>query len=104
MPPQLAAIRQEIDYNLSDFKKIVSAAAFKKEFGGLSKEDELKTVPKGYDKTNPALEYLKQKHFIVVKDLSNKDIKSSAFTKDVHNAFKAAYPFNLFLRKACDNS
>jgi uncharacterized protein (TIGR02453 family) len=61
--PYLSAIRQEIDYNLEEFKKIVGAKDFKKEFTSLSVEDALKTVPKGYDKENPALEFLKLKHF-----------------------------------------
>ena len=44
--PQINAIRQEIDYNAEEFKKIIGAKEFKKLLGKLSDEDKLKTVPK----------------------------------------------------------
>jgi uncharacterized protein (DUF2461 family) len=61
----LAKIRQEIDYNFKDFKKIVEAPAFKKRFGKPNTELKLSRPPKGYDDTNPAIEYLKLKSFTV---------------------------------------
>lgn len=100
--PYLSAIRQEIDYNLDEFKKIVSAKDFKKEFTSLSIEDALKTVPKGYDKENPALEFLKLKHYIVVKDLSDKEVLSKDFIKNASKSFKAALPLISFLRRIKD--
>lgn len=99
LPDKLSAYRQEIDYNLDEFEKIVNAKEFKNEFGTLSNEDSLKTVPKGYNKENPALEFLKMKHYIVVKDLSNKDVLSNDFVKNTTKTFKAALPLNSFLRK-----
>jgi len=101
-PSYLSAIRQEIDYNLDEFKKIVNAKDFKKEFTSLSVEDALKTVPKGYDKENPALEFLKMKHFIVVKDLSDKEVLSKDFIKNTSKSFKAALPLISFLRRIKD--
>lgn len=101
-PPYLSAIRQEIDYNLDEFKKIVSAKDFKKEFTSLSIEDALKTVPKGYDKENPALEFLKLKHYIVVKDLTDIEVLSKDFIKNTAKSFKAALPLISFLRRIKD--
>ncbi|MBK6836748.1 MAG: DUF2461 domain-containing protein [Bacteroidetes bacterium] len=101
-PPYLSAIRQEIDYNLEEFKKIVNAKDFKKEFTSLSVEVSLKTVPKGYDKENPALEFLKLKHFIVVKDLTDKEVLSKDFIKNTTKSFKASLPLITFLRRIKD--
>lgn len=101
-PDYLSAIRQEIDYNLDEFKKIVSAKDFKSEFTALSAEDALKTVPKGYDKENPALEFLKMKHFIVVKDLTDKEVLSKDFVKNTVKSFKASLPLISFLRRIKD--
>lgn len=101
-PPQLNAIRQEIDYNADEFKKIISHKEFKKFFGGLSEEDKLKTVPKGYDKGHPEIEFLKNKSFIVVHDLKDKDVLSKDFLKHCISVFKTMYPLELFLRRACD--
>lgn len=100
--PQLAAIRQEIDYNAAEFKKILNAKTFKTFFGKLSDEDKLKTVPKGYDKTHPELELLKFKSYIVVHSLTDKEVVSKDFMKRCSEVMKAMYPFNTFLRRACD--
>ena len=48
-PEQLNKIRQEIDYNFSNFKKIVEAPSFKKLFGKLDSEMKLSRPPKNYD-------------------------------------------------------
>ena len=100
--PQINAIRQEIDYNTEEFKKIIGAKEFKKLLGKLSDEDKLKTVPKGYDKTHPEIELLKYKSYITLHNLSDKDVLSKTFLKQCNEVTKAMYPLNLFLRRACD--
>ena len=103
MPDKLAAIRQEIDYHFNDFKKILSQKEFKKYFGGkLSAEDKLVNPPKGYDKENPAVEFLKFKHFVVVHNISDKVLLSPKFPQYVADVFKAMYQFNQFLKKAVE--
>jgi uncharacterized protein (TIGR02453 family) len=101
-PVYLNAIRQEIDYNPEEFKKIITAKAFKNYLGALSDEDKLKTVPKGYDKTHPQIELLRHRSFIVVHDLTDKVILGKDFQKHCATVFKAMYPMNMFLRRACD--
>ena len=101
-PPELNAIRQEIDYNTPEFKKIIGNRNFKKYFGTLSEEDKVKTAPKGYDKSHPEIETLKLKSFIVVHDLKDKEVLSKDFVKNAAAAFKALHPLNMFLRRACD--
>ena len=101
-PVYLHAIRQEIDYNPEEFNKLLKAKAFRDYFGGLSEEDKLKTVPKGYDKTHPQIELLKHKSFIVVHDLKDKEVLGKDFQKHCLTVFKAMHPMDLFLRKACD--
>lgn len=100
--PQLQAIRQEIDYNTPEFKKIIGNKDFKKYFGALSDEDKVKTAPKGYEKTHPEIELLKLKSFIMVHDLKDKEVLSKDFVKQCGIIFKAMYPMNQFLRRACD--
>lgn len=100
--PELNAIRQEIDYNTVEFKKILNQKDFKKNFGKLSDEDKVKTAPKGYDKTHPEIEFLKLKSFLVIHDLKDKEVLSKDFQDQCTTIFKAMYPFNKFLRTACD--
>jgi len=100
--PQINAIRQEIDYNTKEFKKIISDKEFKKYFGKLSEEDKLKTAPKGYDKAHPEIELLKFKSYIIVHNLKDSEVLSKNFLKHCNDIMKAMKPLNLFLRRACD--
>jgi len=103
MPDKLAAIRQEIDYHFTDFKKILSQKEFKKYFAGkLSDEEKLVNPPKGYDKENLAVEFLKYKHFVVLHKVDDKKLLSPKFPQYAADVFKAMYPFNLFLKKAVE--
>lgn len=98
MPPsdQLKAVRQEIDYNLNEFKSIVEAADFRKRFGELQGE-QLKTTPKGYDKENPAVNYLRHKSWNAVMPLPDALVLEDNFLQVVLDAFQALKPFNDFL-------
>lgn len=98
MPETLAAIRQEIDYNTADFKKIISAKDFKAYFKELSQDDKLKTAPKGYDKNHPEISLLQLKHFIVVHELTNEQLCDKNFANYASKVFKAMFPLNEFLR------
>jgi uncharacterized protein (TIGR02453 family) len=98
-PDKLAALRQEIDYNYADFKKILNQASFKKYFDGISDEGKLVNPPKGYDKENPAVEVLKNKHFIVVHNIDDTILLRADFPKYAASVFKAMHPFILFLRE-----
>lgn len=100
-PTKLAAIRQEIDYNFADFKKILAAKDYKKYFKGkLSDEEKLVNPPKGYEKDNHALEYIKFKHFIAYIKVDDKMLLSPKFPQYAAEVFKAMYPLVDFLRKA----
>ena len=101
-PDKLNAIRQEVDYNFKEFLKIVNDKNFKKQFSSLSQDEKLANVPKGYDKENPAVEFLKLKSFVAYKELKGKDITSKNFMKECVETFKAMHKFNLFLRRAMD--
>ena len=97
-PEVLSAIRQEIDYNTDDFKKIILAKDFKNYFKELSNEGKLKTAPKGYAKDHPSIELLQHKHFIVVHDLTDVQVCDKNFPSYASKVFKAMLPLNQFLR------
>jgi uncharacterized protein (TIGR02453 family) len=101
-PDQLQAIRQEIDYNLSEFREILEAKPFRKFYRELDREDMVKTAPKGYSKENPALEYLKYKSYTVTHPLEDSLLTSADFQKYVLSAYEVMMPFNRFLKRATD--
>jgi uncharacterized protein (TIGR02453 family) len=99
-PAMLQAVRQEIDYDLKGFQKTLSDKKFKKIFGGLETIEKLQRPPKGYDESNPAVDILKHKHFIVSATLSDKDLLSKGLVKQTVTAFEAMHPFIDFLNRA----
>jgi len=104
MPPadEVKKIRQEIDYNGKDLKKVLTKSSFKKAFGGLSREHALKTAPKGYPKDHPDIELLKLNSFIVWKNVSDKDILGPKSIKTLTTLGKEMKPLMDFLKTALD--
>ena len=100
-PSVLAGIRQEIDYNFADWKKIIENKKFKKTFiEGLRSNEKLVRPPKGYDENNPAIEYLKMKSFIVSNPFADVDLQDKKFVDEVANTFKSIKPLIDFLNTA----
>ncbi len=101
-PKDLIKIRQEIDYSFDDWKKIISNQSFKKTFAEGIKGEALVRPPKGYEEDNPAIQYLKQKSFIVSKPFTDTEVQSKTFVKEVANTFKAMKPMLDFLNAAVE--
>jgi uncharacterized protein (TIGR02453 family) len=99
---KIKKIRQEIDYNWSDFKKIISNKKFVATFGDLekTKETSLSREPKGYEKDNPAIEYLKLKSWVVSAPLTDADVTGKDVLKKVLTGFEAMQPLIIFLNEA----
>jgi len=102
-PAMLAGIRQEIDYNLKEFNKILGTPAFKKYFPkGLDTNNMLQRPPKGYDTDNPAIQLIKLKSFIVSKPFTDKEMASEHVEKEILNAFRAMKPLVDFVNRSLD--
>jgi uncharacterized protein (TIGR02453 family) len=102
MPDELKKVRQEIDYNFKDFKKIIQSKKFKALYGDLSKDAEysLSRVPKGYEPDNPAAEYLKLKSYIAFVSFSDKDLTSKDLVKKTADAFETLQPLLDFINES----
>lgn len=101
-PAQLAKVRQEIDYNLTDFKKIITSKKFKDTYGGLStdKEYTLSRVPKGFEADNPAAEYLKFKSFVATAPVTDSDLTNKNLAAKTVKAYETLQPLVAFLNEA----
>lgn len=101
--PDLAKIRQEIDYNFMEWKKLINNAAFKKIFTrGVLSDDTLVRPPKGYDENNKAIDYLKMKSFTVMRSFTDAEVQEKAFIKEVAKTFRIMKPMIDFLNTAID--
>lgn len=101
-PNELKKVRQEIDYNFADFKKIIISRKFKSVYGDLDRSAEflLKRVPKGYEPDNPAAEYLKLKSFVAISFFTDADLTSKDLVKKTVAAFEALQPLIEFINES----
>lgn len=88
----LFRIRKEIEVDASELRAIISEENFQKYFKTLQGE-ELKTAPKGFDKTHPAIDLLRKKQFLLTRSFSNDEVLSANFKDEVIASFKAMRPF-----------
>lgn len=99
-PASLAQIRQEIDYNYAEWRKIITSSSFKKLFPtGIEGIDILARPPKGYDESNPAITYLKMKSFIMSKPLTDEILLNKTGIKEQLKTMKAMKPVIDFLNR-----
>lgn len=97
----LSRIRQEIDYNLDEWKKIVESRSFMNCFTeGVDGIETLSRPPKGYEAGNPAIEYLKMKSFVVTRPISNTDLSGKGLLKETLKTFETMQPFIEFLNRS----
>lgn len=102
--PDLKKVRQEIDYNWDEFRKIVEGKKFKSVFGGLSTDSEyvLSRPPKGYEVDNPAIEYLKFKSLIATVKIDDKELLGKDLAKKIVENFVLVKPLVDFCNQALD--
>ena len=105
MPDEVKKIRQEIDYNWDEFKKIITSKKFAAVFGDLTKSAEYSLVrpPKGYDENNPAIDYIKLKSWIATTPLQDVELTDKNLVKKIVTVFEAQKPLLDFLNRGIDN-
>lgn len=96
----LKKIRQEIDYNAADLKRVIDDAEFKKLFGDFRKQEQLKTIPREYSADNENIDLLKLKSFIVSHQISDKNLMKPDAVEYIAGVCSKLYPLNIFLRNA----
>jgi uncharacterized protein (TIGR02453 family) len=99
-PEVLKLLRQEIFYNIKEFKGIIEHKNFVKYFGEFFDEDKLVNPPKGFPKDWPDIELLKYKSYTVSVLVSDKQFVSSGYFEYCLEVFKALQPLNEFLNRA----
>lgn len=100
-PDRLKKIRQEIFYNIREFKGILENPSFKKTFGTIDAES-LSRPPKDFPADFPDIDLIKFKSYTVVHGMDKKTILSHDFEEYTIRVFRELYPLNRFLNKALD--
>jgi uncharacterized protein (TIGR02453 family) len=104
MPDALKKVRQEIDYCFDEFSKIINSKKFKTVHGDVHRGEDMMLTrpPKGYDESNPAIEFIKLKSFIAMKKFDDKDMTDKNLSKKIADAFDALQPMIKFLNRALE--
>jgi uncharacterized protein (TIGR02453 family) len=102
MPPELKKVRQEIDYDFDEFSKIIKSKKFKSVYKDLYREEDimLSKVPQGFEKDNPAADYLKMKSYIALKSFNDEHMTSQKLFRQSIDAMETLYPLLNFLNRA----
>lgn len=98
--PHLKKIRQEIDYNAADLRKIIDDKDFIKLFGDFKQQEQLKSVPREYDAENENIDLLKLKSFVGWHKITDKEITDKNAVQQIADACSKIYPLNVFLKNA----
>lgn len=88
----LKRIRDEISFDSTPLKKILNSKSIIETFGGLRGE-QLKTTPKGYDANNEAINLLRYKQFILIKNFTDGEVLSPTFIFHANQTFRNMRPF-----------
>jgi len=105
MPPApvLKVIRNEVYSNVDEFREIVTTPDFINHFGTELSGEKLRSAPRGFPKDFPEIDYLKYKHYTVLKNVPDAVYQKPQFIGEVIDVFSTMAPFNLFLNRALED-
>ena len=92
VPDDMKRIRQDIDANYEDWRKVLANPFIKKTFGNMRGE-KVTSAPRGYAKDHPVIDLLRYKQFLFRHEFTDEEVLSPDFLFIVNNAFKNLRPF-----------
>ncbi len=92
VPDDMKRIREDIDANYDDWRKMLSNHLLVKTFGQMRGE-KLGTSPRGYAKDHPAIDLLRYKQFLFRHEFTDEEVLSPDFLYQVNDTFKKMRPF-----------
>jgi uncharacterized protein (TIGR02453 family) len=96
-------VRNEIYYNVDEFKALLSDSNFLKYFSGLEDFDKLKRPPKDFPADFEHIDLLKYKSYAVMHSLTNEIVTRVNFIEYILEVLNAMKPLNDFINRAIDN-
>ena len=100
--PLLRGIRTKIDKNPDEFRDLINRPSFRKYYSSIEGE-QLKTAPKGFDKTTPHLDLLRYKSYVFTRELSDQFLLTDDWLKAILDGFEQLAPVNRFLNLTFDD-
>lgn len=91
-PEDLKRVRDDISFDPTPLRNILSSKPFVDTFGTLHGE-QVKTSPKGFDVNHEAIDLLRYKQFLVLKRFSDQEVLGPDFLDEADQTFKNMRPF-----------
>lgn len=88
----LLRIREEFAYDDTEIRAIINDPKFKETFGTIA-GDEVKTAPRGFDPTHPAIDLIKKKQFFFVTHFTDAEVLKSDFLDKIMDTYNTVRPF-----------
>ncbi|TDP00776.1 DUF2461 domain-containing protein [Flavobacterium sp. 245] len=100
----LKKVRKEIAFFYDDLEEILNNKDFKKEFESLdiNENNSLKSMPRGYEKDHPAIEFLKLKSFTATQKYDISEVTQKDFVSKMSKKLIALKPLNEFINRALE--
>ena len=95
---QLAAVREHVAGNYERLRSIVESPGFKKSVGKLEGA-KLQRVPRGFDKSHPAAEYLRHRQFLAFREFPGEFAYDATFYPGVLDVMRRIAPLVRFLNE-----
>ncbi len=99
-PKTLRSVRDAIDYDGEELKKILNKKSFKTTFGELYLDEKLKSSPKGFSNDHKHIDLLRNKTFAVVHEFETDEILQGGLKKTLIKVYKEMLPFRRYLNQA----
>jgi uncharacterized protein (TIGR02453 family) len=91
-PADLQRIREDIEFNYNDWKKLLANKTLVNTFGTM-KGEQLSSAPRGFAKDSQAINLLRYKQFIFRHEFTDKEVLSPDFVYKANDVFKKLRPF-----------
>jgi uncharacterized protein (TIGR02453 family) len=102
--PVLALTREAIEARFEEWHAIVTAPELRAAFPeGVLPSGALKRAPKGYDETNPAIEWLRYNGYFTQRFFSDAEVLADDFTEQLGEFCRAVMPMVTFLNSAIES-
>jgi len=101
--PILKHLRYDLAHDADGFRSILNNPVFKLNFNTLGGE-QVKTVPRGYDKNHPNIDLLRYTSYIVMRNFSDEEIVSDNYVSQLTELFELQKPFNDYLNSIIKNA
>jgi uncharacterized protein (TIGR02453 family) len=100
-PAVLDQLRRQLDLHFDEWNALISTKELTSRFPkGVEPSGKLKRPPKGYEISNPAIEYLKFKGYYTQQFLGDQEVTDPAFTARLADTFRSVKPLVDFLNGA----